>query len=422
MHRDRALSVADQAIASLSNVVMVVIAARALSPGDFGGFAVAMAVYAFLVGVARGIVTEPLLVTGFDGTDGRGAEPAGAMTAVGVLGGVLCGLGGVVVGGTAGRSLLALAPFLPLLLLQDAWRYVAFAARRPVGALVVDAVWLVAQAGASVWLILGDAADPAVFMAAWAAAGSVAALAGMARAGVAPSLRRGPRWILGHRRLGGPFTAEFLVAGGVANADLWFLGAVAGLGAAGAFRAAYTLFGPINIVYLGILLTLVPEGARRAREAEAGAGVRALMQRASLALAALAGAWTVALVALPSGVGRAVLGETWPRARTLLLPLGLALVGGGLATGATAGLRALGEARAALRSRLLAVPAAVILPVAGAVLADELGFTVGFALATWIGTGLWWVIFVRALARTPFSPASSHPPEQLDERESRPVP
>jgi O-antigen/teichoic acid export membrane protein len=408
MRRHRALGVVDQAIASLSNVAMVVIAARALSPGDFGGYAVAMAVYAFVAGVARGLVAEPLLVDGFGTSDSRGAEPAGAMTALGVLGGVLCGLGGAVVGGAAGRSLVALAPFLPLLLLQDAWRYVAFTARRPAGALVVDGVWLAVQAGASLWLILGDAGDPAVFVAAWGAAGSVAALTGMARAGIWPNVRRGHHWIRGHRRLGGPFTADFLVAGGASNADLWFLGAVGGLGAAGAFRAAYTLFGPINIVYVGILLTLVPEGARRVRED--AAGVRSLMQRASLGLAALAGAWTVALVALPSGAGRAVLGETWPRARGLLLPLGLAMVAGGLAMGATAGLRALGQARATLRARLFALPVVVVLPITGAAVNDELGFTVGFAVATWIGTVLWWAIFLRALAAPPSIPAlPAHP-------------
>ena len=51
----------------------------------------------------------------------------------------------------------------------------------------------------------------------------------------------------------------------------------------------------------------------------------------------------------------------------------------------------------------------MILPIAGAAVDDELGFTIGFAAATWIGTVLWWAIFVRALAALG-SDACARPP------------
>lgn len=394
--RRRALGVIDQALSSLSNVGIAVVAARGLSPRGFGGFAVAMAIYAFAVGVARALATEPLLVRGGPATLGSGAEAAGAMTTLGLVAAGVCALGGVGLGGTAGRSLLALAPFLPMLLLQDAWRYVAFAADRPADALRVDVVWVGVQVGASGLLVLSGANDPALFVVAWGAAGTAAAVAGTVWARLWPSLRSGPRWIAAHRDLGGPFTAEFLVAGGAANAGLWVLGALSGLGAAGALRAGQTLFGPINIIYVGMLLTLVPQGARRLREDRPG--VRPLMFRVSAAIAAVALLWTAALGILPMAAGRAILGDTWPQARPLLLPLGLAMTAGGLAVGPTAGLRSIGAARVALRARLFTLPAAILLPIAGAILADEVGFAVGFAVATWIAAGAWWVIFTRTLA------------------------
>lgn len=140
------------------------------------------------------------------------------------------------------------------------------------------------------------------------------------------------------------------------------------------------------------------------------------MARASLALAAVAGACTVALLALPSGAGRAVLGETWPQARSLLAPLGVAMVTGGLAMGGIAGLRAIGEAGVALRARLLALPTALGLPVLGADMGDEVGFAVGFAAATAVTAAVGWALFVRALG------SAGDPLEHLDERLGGAVP
>ena len=53
---------------------------------------------------------------------------------------------GAAVGGPAGSALLALAVVLPLMLVQDAWRYV-FIVGRP-AALTIDLVWLVSSCAA----------------------------------------------------------------------------------------------------------------------------------------------------------------------------------------------------------------------------------------------------------------------------------
>ena len=198
MRRNRALGVVDQAIASLSNVAMVVIAARALSPGDFGGFAVAMAVYAFVLGVARALVDgappgrrlrRPSdsrgagAGGGHDGA-GRARRLCSAPSAALVVGGAA----GPVAAGPGARSCLSSFCRTP----GATWPSPPAGRRAPSSSTVCGSP---AQAAASVWLILGDAVDPAVFVAAWGAAGSVAALTGMARAGVRPSLRRGHQWI-----------------------------------------------------------------------------------------------------------------------------------------------------------------------------------------------------------------------------------
>jgi O-antigen/teichoic acid export membrane protein len=233
----------------------------------------------------------------------------------------------------------------------------------------------------------------------WGAAGAVAAFVGLLRVGAIPGVRGTVAWIRRNLDLGGPFVAEFFAAGGSGYAGLWLLGLVSGLSAVGAVRAGQTIFGPINVLYLGIYVTLVPEGARHAsRDVER---VRKSMTGASVILVAVAVAATAIALAVPASLGRVFFGDTWAKARGVLLPLGLALCGGGVMAGATSGIRALSAAPRSLRTRLLTLPAMVVLPLVGAFIADERGFCIGFAVATWLSAVVSWVSFRNALAIAP---------------------
>jgi hypothetical protein len=390
----RVVGIADQAASSLGNVAITVVAARALDPKSFGGFAFAFTYYLLTLGMARALASEPLLLRGRDHAGPHGVTTAGAMVALGIPAG-LVGVGvGLVVGGPAGQALVALSVVLPLLFLQDGWRYAAFAIEQPIGALFVDGVWLVAQAVAIGAVVLSDTSDSAVFMAAWAGAGALAGIAGAVQFAAVPPLRAGVAWVRENLALGGPFLAEFVTAGGAAYVGLAGLAAVSGLVAVGAVRVAQTVFGPINVLYLGIYLTLVPEGARHL--VHATGNLRRSMLRASAALIGLSVAWTALALVVPASIGRAFFGATWDDARPVLLPMGLALCGGGFMAGATAGLRALGAARQSLRTRLLTIPFSLLLPLGGAAVGGEVGFAAGLAASMWIGGVLWWAAFGKA--------------------------
>lgn len=395
MWRPRLVGIADQGASTLSNLAITVAAARVLDRERFGGFALVFAVYVVAIGIGRALAMEPLLVRGVDRSPAPITATVGSMAALGAVAGVGCVLAGAVTGGVAGPPLIVLGACLPLLFAQDGWRYAAFAVERPERALLVDVVWLGAQVVGTAVVAMVHITDPAAFMAVWAVSGSIGAVAGGVAAAAVPHPAAGVRWAIDNFDFGGPFTMEFLAAGGAGYVALWLLGGITGLPAVGAVRVGQTVLGPVNVLYLGIFVTLVPQGVRRARADPAG--VRRIMVGASVALVALSALATTVALVLPGSAGRALFGRSWATARPLLAPLGLGLCGGGVMAGATAGLRSLGRARLSLGVRLATLPATVVLPLLGAAASGVVGFTIGLAVATWIGAAAWWLAFGRAL-------------------------
>jgi hypothetical protein len=79
--------------------------------------------------------------------------------------------------------------------------------------------------------------------------------------------------------------------------------------------------------------------------------------------------------------------------------MGLAILAGSVATGAFAGLRSLGDARASLRARLCSLPPEAILTLVGAFAAGAIGYAYGFAAATTLIAATWWGFFLAAVRR-----------------------
>lgn len=399
------LGIVDQAVSSSSNLAITVMAARTLDPEEFGGFAFVMAVCIVAGGLARALALEPLLVRGGDNPRDALQAMAGAVMGLGALAGLGCLLAGALLDGGSGPALIALGLSLPLLFLQDGWRHAAFADGHPQRALVVDLVWL-ALLALAVPLLTQGSPTAATFMVAWAASGAVSAVIGALHVRVFPRVSLGVQWVRSNLDLGGPFVLEFLAAGGAAYAGLGLLGVTSGLAAVGAVRVGQTVFGPINVLYMGIYLTLVPEGARLRGD---GSALRRAMSWASATLVAVASLATTIAYLLPAGIGEAFFGESWSQAHSVVVPLGLALCGGGAMAGAIAGLRSLGQARVALRARLVTLPLTLVLPLLGAMVGDAVGFSAGLAVATWLAAAVWWVAFsAEARSRAPLG-------EEVDE-------
>jgi O-antigen/teichoic acid export membrane protein len=386
---------ADQALSSITNFAMGVTLARTLSPVDFGAFGIAFGVYIIGLGFARALTSEPLSVRFSAMPEAERLEAVGIATGaalfVGSVLGVVILTCGWLVDGALSSALIALGWTMPGLLLQDAWRFAFFTMNRGRAAFLNELVWAIALASSLVLLFLRG--RPSVFslMLVWGGSATLAAIAGAFQARIAPTMGHLRVWLRSHRDLIPRFTAEFGLTTLVAQGVVLGVGAVAGLAQAGAIRGAEILLGPVTVVQLGVSLAGLPEGVRALRVSRGKLARACVLWSIGLAIVALA----VGLVAsiVPGRLGRAVLGETWPLAQDVVLPLSIGMAGSGIIMGAGIGLRSLAAAKLSLRARLAVAPLVLGAASVGAIAAGARGAASGLAFGYVTGSFIWWHAF-----------------------------
>jgi O-antigen/teichoic acid export membrane protein len=386
------LSVVDQGVTSAGNLAVTVIAARSLSVDDFGAFTIAYTVSVLALGATRSLTSEPMMIR-FSNEDQPTARRAGSHSAgVAMLIGIAIGIGlaGVALffSGSVRTALLIVAVGLPGLLLQDAWRFVCFSLGRPGVALINDSVWFAILLALTGVIRLATTPTIATIAATWVGTSAICAVIGAIQLRLLPAISHAWAWLRDHFDLASRFFLDYATAGGASYVTILVLGVVAGLPAAAAVRGVLTFFGPINVVFAGCSVALIPEGVRLAHRDRPRLGrfVRTL----AMSLTGAAALWLVVGLVLPSRFGVAILGQTWDDARAVLPAMGLGLVAGGVTGAAFVGLRSLGDARRNLRSRMTSLPVLLVLPVGGALIADATGYAVGFALAATVAAVVWW--------------------------------
>ncbi|MGW4625845.1 hypothetical protein [Streptomyces rubiginosohelvolus] len=308
-------SVADQGVAALTNILVLVAAARLSTLADFARFSAVYLVFTVLLGVSGAYTGQPLVLKRGAGEETRGAcRSAVAFTvlAAAVVGALLAAVCAFVPGDTA-RALLMLGLVLPVVLGQDAVRYAFSTLQQPHLALASDLLRLGCVLGA---LSVQDyGASPARLVAVWGLSALPALLLSAAllhRATAGSPLRLRPMLRRGH--LGQRFTVEFGVGNATGQLSVLGLGAVGNPLVVGALRGATTLFGPLNVLFTSAtsfgppILGRIGDERRRIRATAALAAV----------LAGTAALWATVLALLPDTAGRQLLGDTWPVAADLL--------------------------------------------------------------------------------------------------------
>lgn len=417
--RRLSLGVIDQAMSSASNVLATLLAARYLTRADFGAYSLTLLTYILAVGLVRALCGEALLVRPGETEDESRTNIRAATSSALFVGLFISALLLVASGFTSHPLRPCLQVFsvlLPLLLVQDTFRYAAFANNRPKAAAISDAVWVVTQLGSFAALVaLGHPTAVTVLMT-WAGAGAAAAVVIAILSPVAPDLRQGMGWVWGNRDLSVRYGLEFFSSVGAAQVGSFILAAVAGIKEVGGIRGAQTLFGPLNVLFVGAYIALVPEGRRMADESPRSL-VR-LSAVSSVVFGASAAGLTGVLLLLGPAQGRAVLGTTWDAAHPILLPVGLAAMAGGVMAGPLTGLRSLADAKRLLRVRLATMPTTLMLPAIGAWANDAEGLAWGIVAATWINVVVYW----RAFLRSATAPVTTAPEPEVLTVADPPVP
>lgn len=399
--REAVWGVGDQALSSATNFALAVIVARNVSTAEFGAFTLAFAAYLIILTISRAVTTEPLTIR-YSTADPAGwrrgtARATGAALLFGLSSGTVVSVVGLVVGGAVGRVLVVLGLALPVLLLQDAWRYAFFAARRGGSALVNDLVWAAGLVG--LLAFTGRVWDPsaATTLMAWAGGAAVASVFGVYQAQIAPDPRLARAWYREHRDLTPRLAVEAAVLSGAYPLVLFAVGGVAGLRATGALRAGHVLMNGIHVLTYGLQLSAVPEATRTAQRS--ARSLRRFCLAVSVALATVAVLWTAVLLVLPDSLGRVVLGETWTEARRVILPLGIAATAGGVQAGALIGLRALALTSYSLVARTASSITLLVGGLGGAVLGGARGAAWGLAVGSTLGSTVWWIQLSRGSAK-----------------------
>lgn len=392
--------VADQAVSSLTNVAVSIYIVHALGAVQFGAFSLAYVTYGFALNASRGLSTDPLMVRFSGAKIGTWrlavANCTGAALVVGLVAGLLSLAAAAVLKGTIGAAFLALGLTMPLLMLQDSWRFSFFALGRGVHAFANDSIWAVALIPALLLLGRTGHADVFWFTFAWGATAGLGAVAGIFQSRVRPQLLGASHWFTRHRDLGVRYMLEGTSNSAVTQVRGYGTGLIVGLAAVGYLQASITLFGPMTILFLGMGLVTIPEAARVLRRSPNHLPLFCGLVSVSLTLAVIG--WSVVLlVAVPRGLGGWLLGPTvWRPTYPLIVPQMLCYLGQGLSGGAGSGLHGLGAAKRSLRLVLSLALVSAVFTVVGALLYGVEGTVYGMAIGAWLGVPIAWWQFRKA--------------------------
>ncbi len=385
--------VADQGMSSFTNFAANIYIARQLGATEYGAFALAFVTYSFALNASRGLATDPLLVR-FSAADAPTwrravASSTGTAAATGMVTGAVVLAVTPLLGGSTRLAFLALGLTLPGLLLQDSWRFAFFAHQRGALAFCNDTVWAIALgAGLAVVHVTGHETVFWVALA-WGASAAVGAAVGPFQARVVPKISETRVWLRTHWDLAPRYLVEGTTNSAASQLVTYGIGLLLGLAAVGAVQAASLLMGPYMVVVYGFGLVLLPEAVRILKRTPHR--LPQLCVLTSVVFALLAALWGTALfVALPLGLGHALLGDLWRPTYPLVLPTTLYVMGFALTRGAGLGLHALGAARRSLRATVVAAGAYVGCSLIGAGAAGAAGAVTGGAVAMWLGAFVFW--------------------------------
>ena len=325
----------DQALSAVSNVVISLALVRSGGAEALGIFTVAFAAYLIVLGFLRALLSEPVLTIPVEPTGVPDeAERFGVTTAVTYLlpaSLIIIGVG-VLAGGF---EIVLIGLVLPLVALQDFFRYLFFRRGRPELAALLDGAWVVTSVIG--WPLIASRGSLSVALVVWATGGALGVVIGFAVTKVrfGPIRRSLAWWWRGIRPLGG-----FLALSGIIFtlfSQITILGLAAILGAAdlGTLRSVQIVLGPVGLVLTAFTVFALPRlstsSARHSMRVAwlASGGAVVLAATSTIVL------WLLAPVLVPL-----LFGEELEVPRLLVLAVGARTTLGALAMGPTLVLKA----------------------------------------------------------------------------------
>ncbi|MGP8149123.1 MAG: hypothetical protein ACLPXU_00250 [Acidimicrobiales bacterium] len=279
--------------------------AHMAGPAGLGSFSVAYSCWLLVASLHRSLVTDPMAIEN-DAAHrdafaklrrGLASELAIAVAGAGVLllGGVALLLGGQ---HAFGLGLVAVAPWLPFLVVQDFWRWMGYMQRKPGKALANDTVFNVAFGVCFLALHLAGSRSLVLVIGSWGFGAFAGFLFGLWQFSVRPTLRDGITGLRARWHISKWLAGISLTGTGATLANTLLASAILGPTGLGGLRAAQTLVqGPTMVLIQAGGSIGLPE-ASRAFEGRGWAGLRKValvVTAAGVASIALVGAVVLVL-------------------------------------------------------------------------------------------------------------------------------
>jgi O-antigen/teichoic acid export membrane protein len=381
----------DQALSSGTNFALMIVTVRSVDVREFGTFSLVYLLYVLMLPIARSTGTMPFTIRHARTSRADAAAPATRSLsyafALGLVVTVACLVLALVTDGSTASSFLVLGLCFPLLLVQDAVRGVMFVRSEFLRATVNDGVWAVVMVLVlTPVLLLGTDPSVTVFVAAWAGSGAVAGVFGLfqLRSRIRPVLPT--VWLRDNRDLARPLFLNTVFTILPAQLTYLLMPLVSSVTELGEVRAAYVLFGVLNVVYTTVAMVTLPYASRIEPSRS-----RTLAGWLSGSMALIAVAWGVLVMSLPDDVGRAIIGSAWDDTETVRLVLAISLVAEGATVGAQTVLASLKMPERMARVRYVTAPLTLVLGLSLAAWNGALGVAIGFAIGYGATAVLGWL-------------------------------
>lgn len=384
------LVTADQALSSITNLLAALWVAHVVPPAEFGTFALLLLVWSFVMGPVQAGIGWRVLVHPHD-ADTRPREVLGSSVVLGGLGGLCClvvGAALVATGSDTGPAMLVLGVALPLLVVQDVGRWLAFARGKAGGAILSDATWFVLQMGAFVALEMAGESRLLTLTLAWAGAGAIASLWLFPRYGWIRPAEVSLRWFKERWSESSRLVVGTVIGAGSALGGAALIAVVSNPVAVAVVRAAILLGRPTTAVQNALGTSMATEVARHQPD---NLGILRFQRRTMLLSAAIGLVNMAILLLVPDPVGRAVLGNVWPVIEPLLLPVTLWLVVAAAQAGVPPALYGRHRFTLGMVVQIVAGIAQIVALVVGAMIADAEGAVWGLVVGQTGAALSWWL-------------------------------
>jgi O-antigen/teichoic acid export membrane protein len=404
-----AIGVADQCVYSVTNFATTLLAARIVAPGRLGALVLALSVAYMVTILARGVTGEPImtLCPRLKGAELRHAERDAVATAL-LLGGFLAvAIAAVALAATnITQDFAWVAICIPAVLVQDALRYVGFARRRPDTALLSDITWMVVQFGLLAFFFGAHTATVHWILLCWGAGAFAGAVVGAIALSVPPS-GSPRRW----HRTSSSYSRWLVPQLGLSQVTDQTNGLVVvtifGSAALGGFRAMQTFVRPAFIFMLAMQALLVP-GLTRQLVSHGGQGLMKQARRLAIWIGLIALAAVIPVVIAARPLSREVLGPSYVRYSSLLLPFAVASVFHACAVLPNAGLRALQCGKRILLVQVVASGVTLICVLCAALFSTVYVTTWAMASLGLVSATIAWIALATAEGvRTPAKPPAT---------------